>query len=261
MTKEIEKNESNNILFPFKINKDIDTWLPQDQRISFQKSFAYLRKKLQIKQSRKTYIDSILKKCKARFFRAINDCMKRCLKIHITKFPQSFITNISIESNKLIIGLTVQEVYQQFNLSNINLGECCFEENLCYKGKENYLKFILYSKVSDLYLLYIQSKRYQREIQYIKNCVGIKMFLLYEFVSENFINYYLFSKPHFCKRLKRKKINNKNGVNIISIFNNNSTFEESKKSTLVSLFIDESENNTELNEASNNIINSNDIKY
>ena len=138
MTKEIEKNESNNILFPFTINKDIDTWLPQDQRISFQKSFAYLRKKLQIKQSRKTYIDSILKKCKARFFRAINDCMKRCLKIHITKFPQSFITNISIESNKLIIGLTVQEVYQQFNLSNINLGECCFEENLCYKGKENY---------------------------------------------------------------------------------------------------------------------------
>ena len=25
------------------------------------------------------------------------------------------------------------------------------------------------------------------------------MLLLYEFVSENFVNYYMYSQPHFCK--------------------------------------------------------------
>ena len=161
MTKEIERIESNN----FAINKDIDILIPKDQRKSFQKSFAYLRKKLQIKPTRKTYIDSILKKCKAKFFRAINDCLNRCLKKHISKFPQSFITDISIESNKWLIDLTVREIYQYFILSNKNCEEFCFENNICYEGKEKLLKVILYNKISDLYQLYIKSKRYQREIQ------------------------------------------------------------------------------------------------
>ena len=257
MAKEIEKIESNKNIFPFIINEDIDKWLPLDKRISFQKSFSYLRKKLQIKQTRKTYIDSILKKCKARFFKAIIDCLKQCLKIHIKKFPQYFITNISIEYNKSMLELTVKEIFIKFNLSNINLEEC-IEQNLCHKGKENYLKYILYSKISDLYILYAQSRRYKREIQFIKNNIGIKMFLLYVFVSDNFVNYYLFSKPHFCKKCNRKKIKNKNGENI-SIYPNNITSEESKKSTIISLFIDESENINELNETNKIFDNTNNI--
>jgi hypothetical protein len=247
MTKEIERIESNNFAFPFAINKDIDILIPKDQRKSFQKSFAYLRKKLQIKPTRKTYIDSILKKCKARFFKAINDCLNKCLKKHISKFPQSFITDISIESNKWLIDLTVREIYQYFILSNKNCMEFCFENNICYEGKEKLLKVILYNKISDLYQLYIKSKRYQREIQSIKKSSGLKMSLLYIFVSENFINYYLFSKPHLCKRLKRKTINNDN--NKINISNNNSNFGEVKKSTFISLFIDNSENIKVLNDS------------
>ena len=251
MEKEIEKDESNKSLFPFTINKDIDTWIPHENRTSFQKAFAYLRKKLQIKQSRKTYIDSILKKCKARFFKALNDILKQCLKIHIRKFPQSFITNISIEKNKLILGYTVQELYKTYNLSKINLEEC-FEKNECYEGKENYLKFILYSKISDLYLLYINSNRYKRESKYIKNNIGIKMYLLYELVSDNFVNYYLFSKPHFCKNTNKKQLN-ENGANKISNCQNNLLYEESKKSTIISLFIDESEKENEpIEEKKNN---------
>ena len=251
MTEEIEKNESKNNLFPFKINKELDTLLPNDKRTSFQKSFSFLRKRLQIKQSRKTYIDSILKKCKARFFKAINDCLKQCLKIHIKKFPQSFITNISIEKNKSILGLTVQDIYQNFNLSNINLEEC-IKEDLCYKDKENYLKYICKSKISDLYFLYIESQRYMREIQYIKNQIGIKMYLLYIFVSENFVNYYLFSKPHFCKK-NNKKIENKNEKNIINICGNNLNSVDYKKSEVISLFVNESENSIEKSEIDKNI--------
>ena len=252
MLKEIEKNESNNNIFPFIINKDIDTWIPEEKRNSFQKSFAFLRKKLQIKQSRKTYIDSILKKCKARFFKAITDCLRKCLKITIRKFPQSFITNISIEYNKSILDLTIQEVYKTFSLSSIDLEECV-GKGLCHEGKENYLKYICYSKVSHLYSLYIQSRRYKREILYIKNNIGVKMFLLYEFVSDNFVNYYSFSKPHFCKKYSRKKIKNKNEENKISICQNYLISEQSKKSSIISFFIDESESNQKLNEINKDI--------
>jgi hypothetical protein len=208
MEKDIKLCEEKMSLFPFYINKDIDALLPEDKRISFPKSFAYLRKKLQIKQSRKTHIDSILKKCKARFFREINDCIKQCVKIQIKKFPQSFITNISIEYNKYILKLTVYELHQIFNLSKDVLDES--NENCFFSGKERYFKYIYYSKLSDLYISYIQSKRYKREIESIKYNLGMKMLLLYEFVSENFVNYYTFSQPHLCKN-NNLKHNDKKG--------------------------------------------------
>ena len=196
--------KENTTLFPFSINKEIDEWLPHEKRVSFPKSFSYLRKKLQVKQSRKTHIDSILKKCKARFFKAISDCLKQCVKIKIKKFPQSFVTNISIEYNKYILKLTVSELYKSLKLSNCILDKC--NENCFYSGKESYFKYIYYSKISDLYSIYLQSKRYKREIEGIKTNLGIKMLLLYEFVSENFINYYTFSQPHFCKNANIKNI-------------------------------------------------------
>jgi hypothetical protein len=199
MEKNILSNKEKTTLFPFTINAEIEGWLPQEERISFPRSFSYLRKKLQIKQSRKTHIDSILKKCKARFFKAINDCLKQCVKVQLKKFPQSFITNISIEYNKYILDLTVYDLYQLFNLSNDNFET--WEKDCFYDGKERYFKYIYYSKISDLYISYLQSKRYKREIEYIKFNLGIKMLLLYEFVSENFINYYTFSQPHFCKNI------------------------------------------------------------
>ena len=208
MEKNLKLCEENTTLFPFSINKEIDTWLPLEERVSFPKSFSYLRKKLQIKQSRKTHIDSILKKCKARFFKAISDCIKQCVKIQIKKFPQSFITNISIEYNKYILKLTVSELYHIFNLSNDGLDES--NENCFFSGKERYFKYIYYSKLSDLYISYIQSKRYKREIESIKYNLGMKMLLLYEFVSENFVNYYTFSQPHLCKN-NNLKHNDKKG--------------------------------------------------
>ena len=208
MEKNLKLCKENTTVFPFSINKEIDTWLPQEERVSFPKSFSYLRKKLQIKQSRKTHIDSILKKCKARFFKAISDCIKQCVKIQIKKFPQSFITNISIEYNKYILKLTVHELYQIFNLSKDVLDES--NENCFFSGKERYFKYIYYSKLSDLYISYIQSKRYKREIESIKYNLGMKMLLLYEFVSENFVNYYTFSQPHLCKN-NNLKHNDKKG--------------------------------------------------
>ena len=162
----MEKNESKNNVFPYAINMDIDILLPQDKRTTFQKSFAYLRKKLQIKLTRKAYIDSILKKCKARFFKAIYDCLSRCTKKgNIQKIPQKFIINISIENNKNIFEKSFQELYEDFNFSPINIDKF-IEEGNSVKGKEVYFKYIFSSKISDLYFLYINSKRYKSEIDY-----------------------------------------------------------------------------------------------
>ena len=199
------EGEQNSNCFPYMVNPDIDVFLPKERRTSFQKSFAYLRKKLQIKLTRKSNIDSILKKCKGKFFKAINDCLKKCSnKKEVFKIPHSFITNISIENNKNIFTKSFIELNKEFNLPPINIDEF-INEGKCIKGKENYFRYILVSKISELYKLYIQSKRYKREVNIIKNISGIKMMLLYKFVSENFINYFLYTKPHFCK--KSQKIN------------------------------------------------------
>ena len=196
----MEEGEQKNNFFPYTINPDIDILLPKEKRTSFQTSFAYLRKKLQIKLTRKSNIDSILKKCKGKFFKAINDCLKKCTtKDNVIKIPRNFITNISIENNKNIFAKLFSELYKELNLPPINIDEFINEER-CIKGKENYFRYIMASSISDLYKLYIQSNRYKREIETIKNISGIKMMILYKFVSENFINYFLYTKPHFYKK-------------------------------------------------------------
>ena len=212
----MEKNESKDSYFPFAINMDIDILLPKEKRTSFQESFSYLRKKLQIKLSRKTYIDSMLKKCKARFFKAIYECLKKCTIKHIIqKFPQSFIINTSIENNKNIFEKSCLELYKDFNFSPINV-DTFIKEGKCIKGKEEYFRYIYTSKISKLYILYTQSKRYKSELETIKKYLGIKMSLLYKFVAENFINYYLFTKPHYCKKSIKNIKNISNDDNDIS---------------------------------------------
>jgi hypothetical protein len=237
----MEKNESKNAFFPFFVNKDIDKLLPKEKRTSFQKSFSYLRKKLQIKLTRKTYIDSILKKCKARFFKAVYDCMRKCTKKgNIQKVPQNFIINISIENNKNIFEKSFQELYKDFHFSPIDIDKF-IEEGNCVKGKEDYFRYIFTTKISELYELYTQSKRYKNEVEYIKNNLGFKMTLIYKFVAENFVNYYIFTKPHYCKKLKTKTINN---------FNN-------EKTTYVNNSINNIDSNKNLNINNNDNINNN----
>ena len=78
----------------------------QKNVFSFQKYFSNLRKKLQIKSSRKNNIDSLLKKVKGKFFKSINNCIKECLNIKIKKLPQKFITNITIKYNQKYLDKT-----------------------------------------------------------------------------------------------------------------------------------------------------------
>ena len=217
----------------FKISEDLGFELNEEMKsLSFQGLFAYFRKSLEVNYTRKLHIDSILKKCKGKFFKAVSECVRKCIKINMPKFPQSFITNIAIEYNQQFLNYTVEDLYQYFHLLPYSIDDI-LEKNYCVQEKRVYLKYIFLSKISTLYLQYVQSKKYKRMLELIKNKKGIKIAKLYQFVSDNFINYYLFSKAHMKKNNlltdESKQNLNKDGINnsdVITDKKNNSTEEK-----------------------------------
>ena len=218
----------------FLINDDLGLGHIKDiEMLSFQGLFTSLRKTLDVKYTRKLHIDSILKKCKGRFFKAINECVKKCLRINVPKFPQNFITNISIEYNQKFLDFTMGDLYSYFHLLPYSLDDI-MEKNYCYKEKEIYLKYIFLSKMGSLYFQYIQSKQYKRMIDLIKTKKGIKIAKLYQFVSDNFINYYVFSRAHIKKSNKNGETEqNSNLEQSNDNINNNEKSPSSKEDSLV----------------------------
>ena len=218
----------------FLINDDLGIGHIKDiEMLSFQGLFTSLRKTLDVKYTRKLHIDSILKKCKGRFFKAINECVKKCLRINVPKFPQNFITNISIEYNQKFLDFTMGDLYSYFHLLPYSLDDI-MEKNYCYKEKEIYLKYIFLSKMGSLYFQYIQSKQYKRMIDLIKTKKGIKIAKLYQFVSDNFINYYVFSRAHIKKSNKNGETEqNSNLEQSNDNINNNEKSPSSKEDSLV----------------------------
>ena len=218
----------------FLINDDLGIGHIKDiEMLSFQGLFTSLRKTLDVKYTRKLHIDSILKKCKGRFFKAINECVKKCLRINVPKFPQNFITNISIEYNQKFLDFTMGDLFSYFHLLPYSLDDI-MEKNYCYKEKEIYLKYIFLSKMGSLYFQYIQSKQYKRMIDLIKTKKGIKIAKLYQFVSDNFINYYVFSRAHIKKSNKNGETEqNSNLEQSNDNINNNEKSPSSKEDSLV----------------------------
>ena len=126
------------------ISKDICCEIPVEYKsMTFQRLFTFLRKSLHVKYTRKIHIDSILKKCKGKFFKAVNNCIRKCLKIYIKKLPQGYITNISIEYNKRFFDFTINDLYTYFSLMPYPM-ETILQKNYCIKGKETYFKYIFF---------------------------------------------------------------------------------------------------------------------
>ena len=186
----------------FRINHDIN--IPENNKNSFQSIFSYLRKKLQVKYSRKSHIDSLLKKSKGKFFKAIHDSLKICLNIIIKRLPQKFITNITIEYNQKFLNKKIIEIYKEFNILP-SLKEI-ISKKLCNEDKIDILKEILNTDFYNLYETYIESDRFKRDINEVKTHDGKRNGILYEFVANNFCFYYLYSKAHIQK--DKKKENN-----------------------------------------------------
>lgn len=181
---------------------NIPLQIPDSQRTSFQHTFSYIKKKLQIKNARKSYIDSILKKCKVKFLNAVCDCFQKCINIEIKKLPRKFKTNITISYNKFFINKKLFDIYKYFNLINEDY-ENFIDQNYIIKDRKDLFKKLCTSTIYELYSMYLESSKYKKEINFLRVQEGEKFTCLYKFASDNFIQYYKNNKPN-----KKRKKNN-----------------------------------------------------
>lgn len=174
---------------------------------TFNETFYAMKKNLHVKQSRKSQVDSLLKKAKCKFFQTIHEIMKYCLCIRVKRLPQPFITNITIEYNRYYLEKTILQIYNEFNLIP-NLQKIG-DEMIKIKEKELFKDFSEY-KLDDLYNAYIESQCYKKDIKEITTKNGKNIGILYEFVSKNLIFYYRNNKSKTPKKEEAKESDNNN---------------------------------------------------
>ena len=159
---------------------------------------------------RKTKIDSILKKCKSKFFRAVQDSIKKITNdlTQVNRLPQSFITNINIDYNKNYMNKTIFEIYKSLNLVN--------QEKEFFIGisQDNIpkLKSLLNYTYSQLFNVYTESQRFKEDCEVIREKEGEKFEILYKYVSKIYIRYYSLSKGNRPKKIYQK--NQKSNKNL-----------------------------------------------
>ena len=181
---------------------------------NFNEIFLIIRRKLHVKHSRKSEVDSLLKKAKCKFFQTVHRIMKYCLSITVNRLPQVFITNISLEYNLYYLEKTIIQIYNDFDLiQNLQIID---DKVIKIKNKELFKIFSKY-KYYELYNEYIQSQCYIKDVNKVINKNGKNIGILYEFVSKNFILYYLNGKNNNIKKIYQNGNNNKAFKN----FNNN----------------------------------------
>jgi hypothetical protein len=189
MSKNIQRNKSN-----FFINVD---FLNQKELSlnNFNEIFITIRKKLHVKHTRKSEVDSLLKKAKCKFFQTVHKIMRYCLNITVNRLPQVFITNITIEYNRNYLEKTIIQIYNEFDLIQ-NLKK--IDDVIRIKNKELFKIFSKY-KFYELYGEYIESQCYKKDVNKVINKNGKNIGTLYEFVSKNFVSYYLSNKTKIIK--------------------------------------------------------------
>ena len=128
---------------------------------AFYSKIKYIRKKYNIKKSRKNHIDSLVKKAKSKFLKSIYEGLKYCLNSYINRLPQKFIINTKIEYNKKYLNLTVEEIYTEFKL--LPTLDVNFESNMVRKDKKDLLYLLMKTKLKDIYKMYIISDLYKYE--------------------------------------------------------------------------------------------------
>ena len=209
------KDNDNDNELKYKMN--FNFIIPKEYCSKFQSIFSYIKKKYQIKYSRKSQIDSLLKKCKGKFFKTIHEVMNKSLNIVVKRLPQFFITNITIEYNRKYLDKNIIQIYQEFN--NFPDYKTLIEKNIIKSNKEQLFKEFCSYSLFNLYDIYCESKRFHKEINDIKIQDGKRIGLLYEFVSLNFSAYYKYSKPHISKS---------KGIKTQKDFNENATENDNK---------------------------------
>ena len=167
----------------------------------FYARIKYIRKKYNIKKSRKNHIDSLVKKAKSKFIKAIFESLKYCLhSCNLYRLPQKFIINTRIEYNKKVLNQTVEEIYSEYNL--LPNFETLVKKNMVYKDRKDFLFSLMKSKLKDIYKYYISSDLYTLDKKKIEKKSGEAVVKLYDYVATNICEYFLLNKGN-DKRLNR----------------------------------------------------------
>ena len=149
-----------------------------DSVSAFHVNFLEFKKVLNFKRSqRKTKIDSILKKCKSKFFRAVQEAIKKITidSSQIGRLPQSFITNINIDFNKEYMNKTLFQIYAELGIINPQNVFSGMEQEKIYL-----LKNLFDMTYSQLFTCYISSQRFKSDCRSIGEKEGEKFEILYK---------------------------------------------------------------------------------
>ena len=194
----------------------------------FYSRIKYIRKKYNIKKSRKYHIDSLVKKAKSKFLKGIYEGLKFCLNSYINRLPQKFIINTKIEYNKKYLNKTLEEIYTEFKL--LPTLDIIIESNMVQKDKKDLLYLLMKTKLKDIYRLYINSDLYLYEKKKIEKKSGIGVAQLYDFVATNICEYFLLNKgnhrTNFSNINKKFTKNNNNNCSnkTMQVINNKNIF-------------------------------------
>ena len=158
----------------------------------FHQKFHEMKSKMNIPNTRKTHIDSLLKKLKSKCLKAVHEVVKSCVDLLVGRLPQSFITNIKIEFNKYYLNKTIGEIYVEFNL--LPSYSEVYERNLVRKGKDELFNDIYNMTFKQVYITYLESTLFKKDYERIKKKNGNEIAQLFDYVARNMCDYYLFSK-------------------------------------------------------------------
>jgi hypothetical protein len=179
-------------------------------KCKFNKRFMELRNSLSMEKiSRKCQFDSMLKKVKAKVFKVIHDSLSRCFinKYRLIRLPQAYITNIKIEFNKKILGTTVLDMYREYQI--FNSFEELISEGAIKDNKKAVLERFLGLTFEEVYNYYITSLKYINDKEKIARKDGAGHSMLFKYIAQNFIQYYVDSKGNKPKKVKSVKITEK----------------------------------------------------
>lgn len=174
---------------------------------SFHSRFTTLKQSLEVGNSRKTHLDSLLKKAKSKCLKAIHEVLKNCLNLIVGRLPQDFITNVKIDFNQNYLNKKVKDIYIEFNL--LPTVEEINNKKLIRKGKSELLNEILNMQLKNTFAIYLDSELYFKDLEKIERRDGKKIATLYDYVSKNMCDYFLLSKGNKKKLFQRRKKNKK----------------------------------------------------
>lgn len=219
---ESNENKSNNLKSPSEVYIYNSTL--SKKRSEFQTNLLILKKHLGYSpQARKARMDSLLKKCKCKFFKSVHLAIKKCVSFKLKKLPQNFITDIKIESNKVYMSKTISEIYQEYKI--FPTLDALFERKQVKEEKKDLFKeFVSYS-MKESFGMYLSSGQYVKDYENLREKENKDFAILFNYVSKIFVQYYECSCGNMSRLVDPEELNYKLEKKEIKTINNEQILE------------------------------------